>query len=79
MIEVYKTNILKKKQAKETKKQIKNKFPNYCVDFDLDDCDHILRIDTYNEALDNAAIINIVQKQDFDIEILMDEIAILSV
>ncbi len=79
MIEVYKTNILKKKQAKEIKKQIKNKFPNYCVDFDLEDCDHILRIETFNETLDNDAIINSVQKQDFDIEILTDEIVTLSV
>lgn len=79
MIEVYKTNILKKKQAKGIEKQIKKKFPNYCVDFDLEDCDHILRIETFNEALDNDAIINIVQKQDFDIEILTDEIVILSV
>ena len=79
MIEVYKTNILKKKQAKGIKKQIKNKFPNYGVDFDLEDCDHILRIETFNQALDNDAIINIVQKQDFEIEILTDEIAILNV
>jgi len=79
MIEVYKTNILKKKQAKEIKKQIKHKFPNYCVDFDLADCDHILRIETFNEALDNHAIINSVQKLGFDIEILTDEIAILNV
>lgn len=79
MIEVYKTNILKKKQAKGIKKQIKNKFPNYRVAFDLEDCDHILRIETFNEALDNDAIINIVQKLGFDIEILTDEMAILSV
>ncbi|MBU3024741.1 hypothetical protein Q4603_18755 [Zobellia galactanivorans] len=74
MIEVYKTNILKKKQVKGIKKQIKNKFPNYCVDFDIEDCDHILRIETFNEALDNDVIINIVQELGFDIDILTDEI-----
>lgn len=78
MIEVYKTNIQKKNQTKEIKEQIKKRFPNYGVDFDLEDCDHILRIETFNQALDNDAIINIVQKLGFNIEILPDEITVLN-
>ncbi|GHC60549.1 hypothetical protein [Ulvibacter litoralis] len=79
MIEVYKTNILKKKQARRIKKQIKNRFPNYCIDFDLEDCDHILRIENFNDILDNDVIINLVQKQGFNIEILTDEISIVDI
>lgn len=74
MVEVYKTNILKKQHAKLIKKEINTLFPKYSINFDLEDCDRILRIDTFEEMLDPNSIINILYKNGFTIEILSDEI-----
>lgn len=45
MIEVFKSNIIKKKQANEFKKKCLNKYPNYQITFDLEDCDKIVRVE----------------------------------
>lgn len=74
MVEIYKTNVLKKKQAKLIKKEINTLFPNYSISFDLEDCDCVLRIDTFEEMLDNNSIIEIFYKNGFYIEILSDEV-----
>ena len=74
MVEVYKTNILKKQHAKLIKKEINTLFPKYSINFDLEDCDRILRIDTFEEMLDHNSITTILYKNGFAIEILSDEI-----
>jgi len=77
MIEVYKTNIVRKKDARHLSKLFKKGFPNFRVDFDLEDCDRILRIDTFNEALNNEAVLHFVLECGFYIEVLADEIPLL--
>ncbi|MBE0392414.1 hypothetical protein [Flavobacterium sp. PL002] len=79
MIEIYKTNVLKKKQAKEITKKIKALFSNYKINFDLEDCDHIMRVDTRCGILDNNTIIEIFRENNFYIEILPDEVPILKI
>ncbi|MCX2763842.1 hypothetical protein [Aquimarina muelleri] len=76
MIEIYKTNVQKRQQAKQIVKQIKTLFSNYRVNFDLEDCDCILRIDTGVKILDNNTIIKIVRENGFKIETLSDEISL---
>jgi hypothetical protein len=44
MIEVFKTNINCSEQAKQLVQQIQQQFAGYRANFDLDDCDRILRI-----------------------------------
>jgi len=46
MIEVFKTNINCAEQARELVEQIQRHFTGYKANFDLDDCDRILRIVT---------------------------------
>ncbi|WP_432672686.1 hypothetical protein [Flavobacterium sp. SM2513] len=77
MIEIYKTNISRKKEARQVAKQFKKSFPNCRIDFDLEDCDRILRIDTFNEALNNTAVLQLVLECGFYIEVLADEIPLL--
>jgi hypothetical protein len=48
MLEVFKSNITKKKQAKEFKKECLTKCPDYLIAFDLEDCDKIIRIEGEN-------------------------------
>lgn len=45
MIFVFKTSVKTKTQAKKLKQPIDNLFPNATWNFDLEDCDKILRVD----------------------------------
>ena len=44
MVEVFKTNILKQKEAKHMLTIFSKEFPSFKINFDLDDCDKILRV-----------------------------------
>ncbi|MGA9637437.1 hypothetical protein [Flavobacterium sp.] len=79
MIEIYKTNIIKKKDSKQIAKQLQQLFPDYSITFDLEDCDRILRINTFEAILDHNTILKLVYESGFYIEILSDEIPILKV
>ena len=46
MIYVFRTSVKSKTQAKELSRHINNLLPNAKLNFDLDDCDKILRIDS---------------------------------
>lgn len=46
-VEVFKTDITKKSIAKRLEKLLLDHFPNSKINFDLEDCDNILRIETH--------------------------------
>jgi hypothetical protein len=45
MVDVFKTNITDAATAENVQQQLQRKWPKAEINFDLDDCDHILRID----------------------------------
>jgi hypothetical protein len=45
MVEVFKTNVESAGESKAIIRQLHTHFPNYKINFDLDDCDRILRIE----------------------------------
>ena len=45
VVEVFKTNVHKVKLANELILQLRSRFPQYKVNFDLQDCDKILRVE----------------------------------
>ncbi|WP_455169200.1 hypothetical protein [Aegicerativicinus sediminis] len=45
MVEIFKTNISKKKEANSILEKLSFCFPNYRMNFDLEDCDNILRVE----------------------------------
>lgn len=45
MVEVFKTNITKKRIAQEIRSYLSDIFPAYDINFDLNDCDNILRVE----------------------------------
>ena len=45
MVEVFKTNVQQTKQAEELISLLQQKFPESKINFDLDDCDKVLRIE----------------------------------
>jgi hypothetical protein len=48
MVEVFKTNVQRQKQAILLLKVLSQKFPLFRINFDLDDCDKILRVEGEN-------------------------------
>ena len=48
MVEVFKTNVRHKKQAKTLLNVLSKQFPLFRIKFDLEDCDKILRVEGEN-------------------------------
>jgi hypothetical protein len=68
MIEVFKTNVMKKSQSKMLLCVLSEAFPSFKINFDLSDCDKVLRVEGVNmEAL---GIMILVKEYGFKCEIL---------
>jgi hypothetical protein len=48
MVEVFRTNIRRKRQAKAMMDILSKQFPLFRINFDLEDCDKILRVEGDN-------------------------------
>jgi hypothetical protein len=68
MVEVFKTNVRKIREAKLIIQKLAEEFPEHKINFDLSDCDRILRIQGEN-ILENK-IISIVAALNYQCEIL---------
>ena len=71
MIQVFKTDVSDKKDAEEIFKMLQNVSPDYKINFDLDDCDKILRIES-NENIDIENVICKIMESGYQVEILPD-------
>ena len=68
MVEVFKTNVQKKTQSKMLLPVLSEAFPSFKINFDLSDCDKVLRVEGDNiEAL---RIMILVKEYGFKCEIL---------
>ena len=68
MVEVFKTNVQKKTQSKMLLRILSEAFPSFKINFDLSDCDKVLRVEGDNmEAL---RIMILVKEYGFDCEVL---------
>ena len=68
MVEVFKTNVQKKTQSKMLLYILSEAFPSFKINFDLSDCDKVLRVEGDNmEAL---RIMMIVKEYGFNCEVL---------
>ena len=68
MVEVFKTNVQKKTQSKMLLCILSEAFPSFKINFDLSDCDKVLRVEGDNmEAL---RIMILVKKHGFECEVL---------
>ncbi|MBZ9729679.1 hypothetical protein LB467_08255 [Salegentibacter sp. JZCK2] len=72
MVKVFKTNITDKKLAKEFLKSIHLNFRSYKANFDLEDCDNILRIESFSSEICNDCIINLITEKGYYAEELPD-------
>ncbi len=69
MVEIFKTDISKKKVARSLVKSLESEFPGYKINIDFADCDKVLRIEGECPC-DVDQIERFVRHQDIKIELL---------
>ena len=72
MIEIFKTNVTKRLEAKRLLNLLLEILPNAFINFDLEDCDRILRIENVEQNFDIQQIIALVEKMGFYCEVWND-------
>lgn len=71
MVEVFRTNVIDPSDATYIISQIRKKFSTYKVNFDLDDCDNILRVESPgSNNIATGELIKLVHKMGYQMEIL---------
>ena len=68
MVEVFKTNVGKKAESKRLLGILSEAFPSYKINFDLSDCDKVLRIE--GEKIRIQRIVMLVKENGFKCEAL---------
>ena len=68
MIEIFKTNVANKKQAERLLALLNQHFPAAEINFDLDDCDNILRVKDEKFCL--SIIIKTLADKGFECQLL---------
>lgn len=69
MVEVFKTNVEQPEHSEMLIDQLINQIPNSQVNFDLEDCDKILRIEA--ESVSTQIIVEILRKNGYHAEVLI--------
>ena len=59
MVEVFKTDVLNRDYANMIVNQIHSAFNNYQANFDLEDCDHILRVKSGGSIIRSSCVIGL--------------------
>jgi hypothetical protein len=72
MVEVFKTNVKNKHKAKKIIDQIHKTFDGYFANFDLEDCDKILRIKYTGNSLRSSRLIELLKNWEVQAEVLPD-------
>lgn len=73
MVEVFKTDVKDQRQAKRLIDQIHELFSDYTANFDLEDCDKILRIKSASGNVEACFVITILRDLGFTAEVLPDD------
>jgi len=68
MVEVFKTNVQKKTQSKMLLCILSEAFPSFKINFDLSDCDKVLRVE--GDTMEAFRIIMLVKEYGFNCEVL---------
>ncbi|MDP4218301.1 MAG: hypothetical protein Q8927_19030 [Bacteroidota bacterium] len=68
MVEVFKTNVHRREQSKMLLSVLSKAFPSVKINFDLSDCDKVLRVE--GADLEATGIMILIKEYGFDCEIL---------
>jgi hypothetical protein len=77
MVEVFKTNVRDADQANILVGHIHRTFNNYKANFDLQDCDNILRVKCTAGSIQPSLLINLLNDFGYNAEVLPDEVPLL--
>lgn len=77
MVEVFKTNVRDPDQADTLIDLIHQSFKEVEANFDLDDCDRILRVESSTGVIPSQILIEFLKKFGCQAEVLPDEIPLL--
>ena len=77
MVEVFKTNVTEHRDSRMLIYEIHRNFINYKANFDLEDCDRILRIQCVKGSIESSSVIDLLKDLGFSAEVLPDEVPIL--
>ena len=70
MIEVFKTNVTDQHHANMVIERIHHTFANHRANFDLEDCDKILRVKYSGGKISSSCLIALLQNLGFNAEVL---------
>jgi tRNA G26 N,N-dimethylase Trm1 len=68
-IEVFKTNVMRQKQAKTILNKLKKQFNDFKINFDLSDCDKVLRVQGI--SISPEKIIDLMKANGYQCEVLV--------
>jgi hypothetical protein len=74
MVEVFKTNVNDMSHADMLIGMIQQTFPHLKANFDLHDCDNILRVKSATGFIEPMSLINMLNRFGFTAEVLPDEV-----
>jgi hypothetical protein len=78
MVEVFKTNVNDTSHADMLIRVIQQTFPHLKANFDLHDCDNILRVKSATGLIEPTSLINMLNSFGFDAEVLPDEVYVIT-
>lgn len=70
MVEVFRTNVCDRAHAQKLVEQIQTIFSHYSANFDLEDCDKILRVKSNTGSVEPSSVIKLMGELGFVAEIL---------
>lgn len=68
MVEVFKTNVQRKKESEMLQDILSNAFPSLKINFDLSDCDRVLRVE--GDPMEARRIMILLEEYGFNCEVL---------
>ncbi|RPD46196.1 hypothetical protein DNI29_14415 [Hymenobacter sediminis] len=73
MVEVFKTNVTARRHAQRLLTRIHKTFRHYRANFDLEDCDRILRVENSAGLVHPVGLISLLQEAGFQAEVLPED------
>jgi hypothetical protein len=71
-IEVYRTTVTSRPAADMLLGRLQRIFPGWCISFDLEDCDRVLRVESTGEPIPGSLIAGLLQQSGYGCEPLPD-------
>lgn len=72
MVEVFKTNVQDPDQANALMEKIHHVFQHYSINFDLEDCDKILRVKSTSGPIETSVLVHFLKIAGCNAEVLPD-------